>query len=210
MPYIMPMTAAVAPEFTRRYPDAAAIFDNLHSMHDVISDILATEDVPRSRKRAEILLAAQQYRDDTTEVLTREAWIGMAIGMGIENQGGPVVGSLAVPPTPTVELGAVMRHDASAVDPHAGHAMPMPATDSVTRLADSLTRAGSDQAAREPFVNALFRLLEDPAVLQRVVVDSSLRRVLLDLAPLMPPEHRGHYEAMLRPPPARPERRSTP
>jgi hypothetical protein len=103
-----------------------------------------------------------------------------------------------------------MRHDASAVDPHAGHAMPMPATDSVKKLADSLSRADSYQAAREPFVNALFRLLEDPAVLRRVVGDSALRRVLLDLAPLMPQEHRSHYEAMLRPPPARPEGRSLP
>jgi hypothetical protein len=209
-PYIMPMTAAVAPEFTRRYPDAAAIFDNLHSMHDVISDILANDSLPRNRKRAEILLAARRYRDDTTEVMTRESWMAMATGMGIENQGGPVLGALTALPTPTVELGAVMRHDATGADAHAGHAMPMPATDSVKKLADSLSRADSYQAAREPFVNALFRLLEDPAVLRRVVGDSALRRVLLDLAPLMPPEHRSHYEAMLRPPPARPEGRSLP
>jgi len=41
MPRIMPMTAAVAPAFAARYPEAAIIFDNLHSMHDVVSDILA-------------------------------------------------------------------------------------------------------------------------------------------------------------------------
>ena len=41
----MPMTAAVAPEFARRYPEFAIIFDNLHSMHDVISDVLANDSV---------------------------------------------------------------------------------------------------------------------------------------------------------------------
>ena len=44
MPKVMPMTAAVAPEFSRRYPEVAIIFDNLHSMHDVISDVLADTD----------------------------------------------------------------------------------------------------------------------------------------------------------------------
>jgi hypothetical protein len=45
-PYQMPMTPAVAPRFAARYPEAAIVFDNLHSMHDVISDILAN---PRCR-----------------------------------------------------------------------------------------------------------------------------------------------------------------
>ncbi|HUF65972.1 MAG TPA: hypothetical protein VMM17_08345, partial [Gemmatimonadaceae bacterium] len=70
MPRVMPMTPAVAPLFTARYPEAAIIFDNLHSMHDVVSDILANPAVPRSQKRAEILLAAERYRDDTSFVMT--------------------------------------------------------------------------------------------------------------------------------------------
>lgn len=45
-PYQMPMTPAVAPMFAARYQEAAIIFDNLHSMHDVISDILANDSVP--------------------------------------------------------------------------------------------------------------------------------------------------------------------
>ena len=53
MPYIMPMTGAVAPEFAKRYPEAAIIFDNLHSMHDVVSDILANPNVPRALKRSD-------------------------------------------------------------------------------------------------------------------------------------------------------------
>lgn len=204
MPHLMPMTPGVAPEFTRRYPEAAAIFDNLHGMHDVISDILANDSVPRDRKRAEILLAARRYRDDTTDVMTPDAWLAMAAGMGIENQGGPVVGVLVAPPRPTAELGAPMAHGAaSAADPHAGHRMPV---DTVARLADSLARGVTDAAARQRLVDALFRLLDDETVRRRVAGDSALRQMLLDLVPLVPEEHRDHFAGLLRPPaPARPE-----
>jgi hypothetical protein len=111
MPHQMPMTAAIAPRFTARYPEAAIIFDNLHSMHDVISDILANPSVPRNRKRTEILRAARLFRDDTSYVMPVEAWRVMAREMGIENMGGPSVGMFGPLPTPTVTYGAVMRHD---------------------------------------------------------------------------------------------------
>ena len=111
LPYQMPMTAAVAPTFAARYPEAAIIFDNLHSMHDVISDILANPSVPRNQKRAEILRAARLYRDDTSYVMPVEAWLTMSREMGIENMGGPSVGFLSDLPTPTVTYGAVMEHD---------------------------------------------------------------------------------------------------
>ena len=110
-PYQMPMTPAVAPVFSARYQEAAIIFDNLHSMHDVISDILANDSVPRNRKRAEILLAAERFRDDTSYVMTPQAWLTMAGHMGIENMGGLSVGFLPTLPTPTVTYGAVMSHD---------------------------------------------------------------------------------------------------
>lgn len=111
LPYQMPMTPAVAPRFAERYPAAAIIFDNLHSMHDVVSDILANPDVPRARKRAEILLAARRFRDDTSYVMPVEAWRTMAQHMGVENMGGPAVGFLQPLPAPTVTYGAVMQHD---------------------------------------------------------------------------------------------------
>ncbi|MCC6431895.1 MAG: hypothetical protein IT354_13370 [Gemmatimonadaceae bacterium] len=110
-PYQMPMTPAVAPMFAARYQEAAIIFDNLHSMHDVISDILANDSVPRNAKRSEIILAAGRFRDDTSYVMTPQAWLTMAGHMGIENMGGPSVGFLPVLPTPTVTYGAVMSHD---------------------------------------------------------------------------------------------------
>jgi len=92
MPQMMPMTPAVAPRFTARYPEAAIIFDNLHAMHDVVSDILASPAIPRSAKRAVILTAAARYRDDSSFVTTASDWREMATSMGAEHMGG-----LAVP-----------------------------------------------------------------------------------------------------------------
>jgi hypothetical protein len=106
MPRLMPMTAAVAPRFAARYPEAAIIFDNLHSMHDVVSDILASADVPPARKRAEILLAARRYRDDSTQVISREEWRGMGDMVGVNNMGGVAVGFLPALPVPTVPVGS--------------------------------------------------------------------------------------------------------
>ncbi len=110
-PVLMPMTGAVAPRFAERWPTLAIIFDNLHSMHDVISDILANPAVPEGAKRAEILRAAAAFRDDTTEVMTVAGWRRMTEMMGVHNQGGPAVGFGPALPVPTVPRGFVMRHD---------------------------------------------------------------------------------------------------
>ena len=93
LPSEMPMSAAIAPRFTKRYTEAAIIFDNLHSLHDVVSDILANPSVPRSEKRRRILEATAAYRDDTTEVTSVGEWEEMAGSMGTEKMGGlPVFG----------------------------------------------------------------------------------------------------------------------
>jgi hypothetical protein len=161
-PHQMPMTPAVAPTFTARYPEAAIIFDNLHSMHDVISDILANDAVPRDRKRAEILLAARRFRDDTSYVMTPDAWRTMAGHMGVENMGGPSVGFLPTLPTPTVTYGAVMSHDdrtgamvgfkygEATGGEHAGHAMPAAGTTAAdtSHAGHDVTPAGTDTTHR--------------------------------------------------------------
>jgi ketosteroid isomerase-like protein len=165
LPYQMPMTAAVAPAFTARYPEAAIIFDNLHSMHDVVSDILSNPSVPRNRKRAEILRAARLFRDDTSYVMPIPAWRAMSDHMGIDNMGGPSVGFLPALPTPSVTYGAVMTHDwttgamlgftygSATGGEHAGHdmsamampmAMPMPMA---TPAAERSTTADSTEVA---------------------------------------------------------------
>jgi hypothetical protein len=37
----MPQSPAISPRFSDRYPEAAIIFENLHSLHDVVPAILA-------------------------------------------------------------------------------------------------------------------------------------------------------------------------
>lgn len=126
-PVVMPMTPAIAPAFTARWPHLAAVFDNLHSMHDVVSDILANPRVPAGDKRRLILEAARTYRDDTTEAMTVEGWKRMAVAMGLENQGGPAVGLLPALAVPTMPRGAVMRHDrdGNPVGDHGHHHHPV-------------------------------------------------------------------------------------
>jgi len=54
LPHVMPLTAEVAPRFSRMFPAAAHIFDNLHMMHDVVNDIMAEPSYSLSAKTAEI------------------------------------------------------------------------------------------------------------------------------------------------------------
>jgi mono/diheme cytochrome c family protein len=53
----MPMMPEAAPNFAKRFPEAAAIFDNLHMLHDNFDDILARPDLypTLEAKRAAIL-----------------------------------------------------------------------------------------------------------------------------------------------------------
>lgn len=206
MPRVMPMTAAVAPLFTARYPEAAIIFDNLHSMHDVISDILANPSVSRDQKRAEIVKAAKRYRDATSFVITPQEWRDMAGMMGVQNMGGPATGFLPGFPTPTLERGAVMSHAgmSGAVPmagmqhgtPAAGATAPMPGMDHSTMpmgrdsaksdhstmpgmsMTASKTRTGT--ALNSPDMATLHsRMMADPVIRARVEADPVLRRLMM-------------------------------
>ncbi len=58
----MPMTEELSPKFAAEYPEIANIFNNLHMMHDNISDILATDLLPTwEEKRKEIYRVTQAY-----------------------------------------------------------------------------------------------------------------------------------------------------
>lgn len=95
MPREMPMTATVAPEFSRRHPRAAVIFDNLHMMHDIISDILLSDVVPKNGKRAEIYRQLAEFRDGSRNVMTMDEWRMMGDMMGgVDAMGGPATGLL--------------------------------------------------------------------------------------------------------------------
>ncbi len=224
MPRVMPMTAAVAPEFARRYPEASIIFDNLHSMHDVISDILANDSLPRNQKRSAILEAARRYRDDTSFVTTESGWRDMSAMMGVQNMGGPAVGFLPAFPTPTVARGAVMasmNHGAMPGMDHAATPATRPdssATRRDTTQPDHSQHAAAAKAASAPApvdhaamghaaspvaaasaTELHMRLLMDSVVRRRVVADTAMRRMMLDAASAAPAEHRAHMEALLAP-----------
>jgi hypothetical protein len=177
------MTAAVAPRFAERYPEIAIIFDNLHMMHDVISDILASPQVPRQRKQAEIRRQVDLFRDNTAYVTTVEEWRQMAVGMGAHNQGGPAVGFLAELPTPTVPRGmsmagmdhSEMDHAAHAPpDAHAGHRPP-----AAQQQHDA--HAGHEMEGMTPEMHRamefIVRLLADPQVEARIHADPRLHEI---------------------------------
>lgn len=173
MPRIMPMTAAVAPTFAKRYPEAAIIFDNLHSMHDVVSDILANPKVPHDRKRAEILRAAAAYRDRTSYVITTAQWMEMAQMMGVENMGGPAVGFLPGWPTPTIARG---QSAAEAMKNMAGMKM------------ESMNHANMnmDQSA---MMQMHMRMMDDPVIHERVMRDTTMRRLMNEMMQSVPADH---------------------
>jgi hypothetical protein len=92
LPIVMPQSPEIAPVFSIRYPEAAIIFDNLHSLHDVVSDVLADPAIPRDQKRRTLLEAAARYRDDTSSTISIDEWKAMARAMGLANMGGAALG----------------------------------------------------------------------------------------------------------------------
>ena len=69
-PDYMPLVAEVAPRFSRMFPAAAHIFDNLHMMHDETNDIMVDERLSREQKEAEIqrMLRNQVYSTQGSRV----------------------------------------------------------------------------------------------------------------------------------------------
>jgi hypothetical protein len=141
MPKMMPMTSAIAPRFSERHPRAAAIFDNLHMMHDIISDILVADTVPHGKKREVIYAQLDELQDTTGNVMSWDEWRKMGEIMGgVAVMGGPATALLKgvhAPVTPSprmagMEHGAMqhergaMRHEPEAPgrpDSAAGHDM---------------------------------------------------------------------------------------
>jgi hypothetical protein len=192
MPYLMPMTAAVAPRFADRYPEIAVIFDNLHMMHDVISDILASPEVPRDGKQAEIRRQVDLFRDNTTYATTVEEWRQMAVGMGVHNQGGPAVGHMAEMPTPTVPRGmgmagmdhSQMDHAAhDAPDAHAGHA-EQAQPDHDAHAGHAMPGMQPGQMDMQRMMQMHERMMADPVIRERVASDPVLQQMMREMQPM--------------------------
>jgi hypothetical protein len=162
-------------------------------MHDVVSDILASDEVPRTRKRAEILRAIELFRDNTSYVTTVAEWRQMAVGMGVHNQGGPAVGFVAALPTPTVPRGmsmAGMDHTDHAA--HADHAAPaQPDEHAHHAPAAEPPDAGHEMTpAMHRAMEFIVRLLADPQVEARIHADPTLHEIWMD------PEVQRHLQMM--------------
>ena len=230
MPRIMPMTAGVAPTFAARYPEASIIFDNLHSMHDVVSDILANPAVPRDKKREEILRAARRFRDDTSYVMTVAEWRDMAKMMGVENMGGPSVGFLAEFPQPTVERGAVMAGmdhgrmpgmqnmqsmgnvqsmgnmqnqnmpgmGGDTSRPRADTAAAMDHAAMGQQMGDPTGPPGAMQDQMEQMMSMHMRMMADPIIRERMMADTAMRRMMMNMMDDMPADRRAEMERMMR------------
>jgi hypothetical protein len=77
-PRTMPMGPEVAPRFSAAHPRAAVIFDNLHMMHDIISDILTDQRIPHGRKDEMIDAQLDKLQDPSTDVMSLDEWRRMA------------------------------------------------------------------------------------------------------------------------------------
>jgi hypothetical protein len=117
-PKYMPMGSAIAPRFSAAHPRAAVIFDNLHMMHDIISDILTADTIPQARKDQVIDQQLDRLQDPTRDLMSMQEWRMMADHMGgVAAMGGPATGLLLEPrrtatqrPEKTQEGGAIQHH----------------------------------------------------------------------------------------------------
>lgn len=174
-PAVMPLTSAIAPAFSARHPRAAAIFDNLHMMHDIISDVLAADTVPRDRKRTVIYQQLAEFRDGSRNVMSLDDWRDMAEMMGgVGRMGGPATGLLGPAPAAGTKRGT---------PPHEHAAAPAaPPTPDPAGPGD--TRPGMMAILRE--MMALHqRLMADSAIRHRLMADPALRRLMSEMMELM-------------------------
>lgn len=170
-PYLLPIAPGVAPAFARRYPDAAAIIDNLNMFEDGIADILVAREIPRSAKRLELLRLRDVFRDDTAGAITIAQWMSSVEMIGVNNMGGPTVGFSQSLATPSVSRGASMvgmsTHDMStmgqppAASEHAGH-----------------TATPAAQPTLEALLAIHARMMSDPVIRERVATDPALQKML--------------------------------
>jgi hypothetical protein len=91
---MMPMMMEASPEFSKRFPEAASIFDNLHMLHDNMDDVLSRPDLypTHEARRAQILKILDVYlhRNHSPDDLYRDYHLG----------GGEMHGRMSMGPRP--------------------------------------------------------------------------------------------------------------
>ncbi|MEK6687757.1 MAG: hypothetical protein AABZ01_04765, partial [Gemmatimonadota bacterium] len=200
-PAVMPMTAAIAPMFSAKHPRAAVIFDNLHMMHDIISDILAADTVPKHHKRAVIYQQLAEFRDGGRNVMSMDEWRNMGEMMGgLGAMGGPAIGLLTPAVAAPDAAPDMKRMDHGAM----GHPMPKPDSTPAAPAEEHQHPAaapppGEDSDGLLTALMALHqRIMTDSVILRRVMADPELRRMMQALSDAMPPDHRDHMESMMK------------
>lgn len=188
MPKYMPLTSAIAPKFSAAHPRAAVIFDNLHMTHDIISDILTADTIPRDRKGEVINQQLDKLQDPFEDVMSLEEWRTMAEHMGgAEAMGGPAtararqVQAPAAPPTSAVEMHGGM--------PGMAHDSMPPAGGGTSRTPAGMGHAEADTAMaaqRSRLMLLRARMMADPVIWQRVMADTLMRRLMAELGSASP------------------------
>ncbi len=191
-PKVMPMTATIAPTFSAQHPRAAVIFDNLHMMHDIISDVLASDTIPKGRKRAVIYEQLAGFRDGTRDVMSMDEWKNMGEMMGgIGAMGGPATGLLTPAAASTGAGGemkgmdhAAMGHGTAAKDSAApkpmppGMTHPMAPGDSAP-MKPMPEASGTHPSERmAPMMELHQRMMADSVIRTRLQADTAMQRLM--------------------------------
>jgi hypothetical protein len=227
MPKGMPMTATVAPRFSERHPRAAAIFDNLHMAHDIISDVLTSDSIPHDKKAEVIYKQLDKLQDSTRDVMSWDEWRKMGEMMGgIAVMGGPATGLLPPPPTTTaqpVDMGAGGKgHDIPSTPSGESDSMSMKAMPGMNDSASAQGMAPMDHGqdtmpgmaphpggAAHPMGDTHMhemmelhrRMMADPVIHERMMADTVMRRMMREMMDSMPSMNGDHQPAG-GPPPA--------
>jgi hypothetical protein len=199
MPKTMPMTSAVAPNFSAAHPRAAVIFDNLHMMHDIISDILTADTIPHDRKGQVIDQQLDKLQDSTRDVMSLEEWRMMAEHMGgVEVMGGRATGLVRLvqaPAAPSTMSGA--KHgDMPGMEPDSvGAARDMGAME---HPMNGMEHGAMPMAEDKSGMMVLHRrMMADPVIRRRIMADSVMRRLMTEMMDSpepadTAPAHHGH------------------
>ena len=177
-PYLLPMTPVIAPTFARRYPELAAVFDNMHMLQDIIGDILVAREVPRSAKRQEILRAMAFFRSDTAFATTYDGWIGMGATLGAQNMGGLAVGFGEALPQPTVARGMSL----AGMIPRAAALKTTAADTGMAGMDHGAMTQGQGTSMQDISMETMMavyqRMMADPVIRERVATDPVIQQLL--------------------------------
>ncbi|MBA3658152.1 MAG: hypothetical protein H0W67_00980 [Gemmatimonadales bacterium] len=178
MPRIMPMTPSIAPQFTAAHPRAAAIFDNLHMMHDIISDILASDSVPRNKKREVIYANLRKLQDSSTDVMSQDEWRNMATMVGgVVVMGGQATGRVLAQAPLTPEPSPEGMEMMAKGEMGGMEGMGQMKAKGMQHGGKGERHAGQMRRMMEMHR----RMMDDPQIRQRVMNDPELRRMMNDM-----------------------------